>query len=189
MQDTERWSGPIGRTGAVIPAMVRPWANQRERDGRSDDKRDGDPAGYPDHPRAISDHVAHGAVRADLEQLFRRLLFNVLAGNRDDHLRNHGFLRLREGWRLAPAFDLNPARELREHALAVDGTTTAPNLPAAFATHRLYGLSEARGREIAREVDRAVSRWPDVARAHGISATEQATVGAVIMSLPTELGG
>jgi serine/threonine-protein kinase HipA len=122
-------------------------------------KGNGDPAGYPDLARAISDHVAHGAVRADRERLFRRLLFNVLAGNRDDHLRNHGFLRLPEGCRLAPAFDLNPARELREHALAVDGATTAPNVPAAFATHRLYGLPEARGRKIAREVDRAVSRW------------------------------
>lgn len=147
---------------------------------------DGDPAGYPDLAQAVSDHVAHTAVRDDLEQLFRRLVFNILAGNRDDHLRNHGFLRLREGWRLAPAYDLNPAREMREHSLAIDGTITAPSLTAAFATHRLYGLSEPRSREIVGEVARAVSRWPDVARSQGISDTEQATIGAVFMPLPPE---
>jgi serine/threonine-protein kinase HipA len=147
---------------------------------------DGDPAGYPDLAQAVSDHVVHTAVRDDLEQLFRRLVFNILAGNRDDHLRNHGFLRLREGWRLAPAYDLNPAREMREHSLAIDGTITAPSLTAAFATHRLYGLSEPRSREIVGEVARAVSRWPDVARSQRISDTEQATIGAVFMPLPPE---
>jgi serine/threonine-protein kinase HipA len=152
-------------------------------------KRDGEPAGYPDLAKAVSDHVAHAALRGDLEQLFRRLVFNILAGNRDDHLRNHGFLRLGEGWRLAPAYDLNPARELREHSLAIDGTTTAPSLTAAFATHRLYGLSEPRALEIVREVARAVSRWPDVARAQGISVPERATVGAVFMPLPSDFEG
>jgi serine/threonine-protein kinase HipA len=154
-------------------------------------KVDGEPAGYPDLARAVSDHVAHGAVRADLEQLFRRLVFNLLAGNRDDHLRNHGFLRLREGWRLAPAFDLNPAdpnpaREMREHSLAIDGTVTAPNLGAAFATRGLYGLSERRSREIVGEVAMAVSGWRDVARSQGISEAEQEAVGAVFMPLPAE---
>jgi serine/threonine-protein kinase HipA len=45
---------------------------------------------------------------ADLEQLFRRVAFNVAVGNRDDHLRNHGFVLGVAGWRLAPAFDVNP---------------------------------------------------------------------------------
>lgn len=149
-------------------------------------KRDGEPAGYPDLAKAVSDHVVHTAVRDDLGQLFRRLMFNILAGNRDDHLRNHGFLRLGEGWRLAPAYDLNPAREMREHSLAIDGTITAPSVTAAFATHRLYGLSEPRAREIICEVARAVSSWPDIARSQGISEPEQATVGAVFMPLPPE---
>ncbi|MCX7249689.1 MAG: HipA domain-containing protein [Burkholderiales bacterium] len=45
---------------------------------------------------------------ADLEQLFRRVSFNVAVGNRDDHLRNHGFVLGTNGWQLAPAFDVNP---------------------------------------------------------------------------------
>ena len=150
-------------------------------------KDDGEPAGYPDLAKAVADVVAHTAVRDDLEQLFRRLIFNVLAGNRDDHLRNHGFLRCPEGWRLAPAFDMNPARENREHSLAIDGTTTEPSLPAALETHRLYGLSEGRAREIVREVAAAVSGWISVADSVGISRTEQETVGTVLQALPFEL--
>ncbi len=149
-------------------------------------KREGEPAGYPDLARAVADHVAPAAVREDLEQLFRRMAFNVLAGNRDDHLRNHGFLRLPEGWRLAPAYDLNPAREMREHSLTIDGTINAPSYEAALATHRLYGLSEARARSIMVEVASAVSKWPARADAAGISKLEQTTVGAVFMSLPLD---
>ena len=66
------------------------------------------------------------AQRADLAGLFRRMTFNVLAGNRDYRLRNLGFLRHADGWRLAPAFDLNPAREMRAHAVAVNGTVESP---------------------------------------------------------------
>ncbi|MEK6719409.1 MAG: type II toxin-antitoxin system HipA family toxin [Chloroflexota bacterium] len=150
-------------------------------------KRDDEPAGYPDLAMAVADHVAPAAVREDLEQLFRRLAFNVLAGNRDDHLRNHGFLRLPEGWRLAPAYDLNPAREMREHSLAIDGTTTAPSLSAAIATHRLYGLSDARARDIVHEVASAVSKWQAVADSVGISRSEKATVGEVFMPLSPEV--
>jgi serine/threonine-protein kinase HipA len=150
-------------------------------------KEDGEPASYPDLAKAVTDVVAATAVRKDLEQLFRRLVFNVLAGNRDDHLRNHGFLRYSEGWRLAPAFDMNPAREMREHSLAIDGATTEPSLPAAMETHGLYGLSEERAREIVRQVGAAVSRWTSVADSVGISKTEQETVGTVLQQLPSAL--
>jgi serine/threonine-protein kinase HipA len=152
-------------------------------------KDDGDPAGYPDLARAVTEVVAHTAVRSDLEQLFRRLVFNVLAGNRDDHLRNHGFLRRPEGWRLAPAFDMNPAREMREHSLAIDEATTEPSLPAALETHRLYGLSADRASEIVRQVGAAVAGWIAVADAVGISKSERETVGSVIRALPAELAG
>jgi serine/threonine-protein kinase HipA len=82
---------------------------------------------------------------------------------------------------------MNPARENREHSLAIDGTTTEPSLPAALETHRLYGLSEGRAREIVREVAAAVSGWISVADSVGISRTEQETVGTVLQALPFEL--
>ena len=54
-------------------------------------------ADYADIARAITANVAAASVRDDLVQLYRRMAFNVLAGNRDDHLRNHGFLRTPAG--------------------------------------------------------------------------------------------
>src|SRR6185437_9070664 len=56
----------------------------------------------------LQTHGAKDHIENDLEQLYRRVAFNVAVGNRDDHLRNHGFLLTAAGWRLAPAFDLNP---------------------------------------------------------------------------------
>ena len=132
---------------------------------------------------AISRHAAPEFVRADLEQFYRRMTFNVLAGNRDDHLRNHGFLRCTEGWRLAPAFDLNPAREMREHAIAVNGRTVAPTASDLLEVRAFFGLSDAEARSIVREVAAAVSRWREVASATRIGRPEQDQVAGALTAL------
>src|SRR3546814_3494210 len=62
----------------------------------------------------------------DLEQLFRRVAFNVAVGNRDDHLRNHGFVLGKTGWTLAPAFDVNPSIDKAEHVLNIDDVDNRP---------------------------------------------------------------
>jgi serine/threonine-protein kinase HipA len=63
-------------------------------------KRDREPASYVEIAEAIDMNGAAGYVEPDLAQLFRRLVFNIVTGHRDDHLRNHGFLRTPAGWRL-----------------------------------------------------------------------------------------
>ncbi len=63
--------------------------------------------------RTVNNHP-----RTDLRGLFRRIIFSILTGNTDDHLRNHGFPRARAGWALAPACDLNPAPE--QLSLSID---------------------------------------------------------------------
>ncbi len=140
------------------------------------DHRDGEAASYTDIAQAISRFGAPGHVKDDLAQLFRRLLFNVMAGSRDDHLRNHGFLRTKEGWRLSPAFDMNPARAAHPHSLSLDGLTQAQDVRAAFATHRLYALGMADARRILAEVTAAVSGWEAEAEEVGISPAERRVV-------------
>ncbi len=147
------------------------------------DHRDGEAASYPDLAKAIADHGAAGTVKADLAQLFRRLMFNVAAGNRDDHLRNHGFLRTREGWRLAPAFDMNPARAAHRHSLSLDGRSDDQDVLTAFATHRLYQLSAREAREILGVVVRAVSQWKAEAKAVAIGAIECEAVAPAFAQL------
>jgi serine/threonine-protein kinase HipA len=147
------------------------------------DRVDGEPAGYPDLAQAIADHVAPADIRDDAGQMFRRLVFNVVAGNRDDHLRNHGFLRGADGWRLAPAFDMNPAREARQHSLSIDGSTDAQDIATVLSSRTNYGLTEAEARRIIGEVVEAVSRWPQEATAAGIPGSEQQIVGAALAEL------
>jgi serine/threonine-protein kinase HipA len=143
----------------------------------------GDTASYPDIAQAIRQFGDPDFITQDLAQLFRRLVFNILASNRDDHLRNHGFLRAAGGWRLAPAFDMNPARPGHPHVLSIDGQTHASSLRAAFDTYPIYGLRKTAAQEIIREVSEALVDWPEVASMYGISATEQQRVGEAFTAL------
>ncbi|MEK7861767.1 MAG: HipA domain-containing protein, partial [Chloroflexota bacterium] len=141
-------------------------------------RRDGEDASYLDIAQAITQRGDAAAIDHDLEQLFRRVVFNVLIGNRDDHLRNHGFLRTRRGWRLAPAFDLNPASEKVEHGLALDERTRVPDIAVVHETGSLYRLSAPRAREIEAEVRVALAQWPTVARAADLPPEEIQLVAA-----------
>ena len=118
-------------------------------------------------------------VDADLEQLFRRVAFNVAVGNRDDHLRNHGFVLGATGWRLAPAFDVNPNIDKAEHVLNIDDVDNRPSLQTVLTTAAFYGLTHERGKQIVEEVAAAVDGWESLARQVGISRGDvELTVGA-----------
>jgi serine/threonine-protein kinase HipA len=135
---------------------------------------------------SATDHGAHSylelveairqesaSVDQDLRQLWRRVVYNILISNTDDHLRNHGWLRGSGGWRLAPAFDLNPMPvdvKPRIHALAIDETDATGSLELAYAVAPQFGLDKsASARAIAREVGKAVARWRQVAAQHQIT--------------------
>ncbi len=136
-------------------------------------RRDGEEgAGYLDIVRAIESFGDPDAIEADLEQLFRRVVFNVLVSNHDDHLRNHGFLREPGGWRLAPAFDVNPSPDTEEHSLTLDGELGLADLDLVRATAPLYRLGERRVAEIVTEVEAAVARWREEAGAFDLSRDE-----------------
>jgi serine/threonine-protein kinase HipA len=105
----------------------------------------------------------------DLEQLFRRVAFNVAVGNRDDHLRNHGFVLGDTGWRLAPAFDVNPNTDKGEHVLNIDDSDNRPSLGTVLGTAKFYGLSAERATRIIDEVASTIDRWQDAARRAGIA--------------------
>lgn len=163
------------------PAGRRLFASALTMTGRTDTVG----ADYIDIAQAVTDHVGQAHVREDLAQLYRRMAFNVLAGNRDDHLRNHGFLRNGDGWRLAPAFDLNPAREMREHATAVNGRVAAPDAADVLEVRSFFGLTGRRAHSIIAEVADAVGEWRAVATATGIARYEQDQVAVAISALPS----
>jgi serine/threonine-protein kinase HipA len=114
-------------------------------------------------------------VGPDLRQLWRRMVFNILVSNTDDHLRNHGFLRDDAGWRLCPAYDVNPVPvdvKPRVQALSIDETDGTASLEAAVSVAPAFGIGTAASRAIAREVGAAVEGWRSAAAECGIKRRE-----------------
>jgi serine/threonine-protein kinase HipA len=108
----------------------------------------------------------------DAAQLWRRMVFNVLISNTDDHLRNHGYLRDKGGWLLAPAYDLNPMPvdvKPRHHALTLDEADDASSIDTAMAVAERFGLKPDAARTIAAEVAVAVLAWRQVAADNGLT--------------------
>lgn len=143
-------------------------------------RRDNEDGSYLDIARAIRDFGDPDAIEADLSGLFRRVVFNVLTADRDDHLRNHGFLRESGGWRLAPAFDVNPAPDKLEHSLALDDAQHIPDLDVVLATAPLYRLGKAAAAEIVAEVESAVAGWREEAGAVGLGKDEIESMATVL---------
>ncbi|WP_374942970.1 type II toxin-antitoxin system HipA family toxin [Sphingomonas sp.] len=102
---------------------------------------------------------------ADVEQAFRRMVFNILAHNRDDHTRQHSFLMRADGeWRLAPAYDLTFSNGPGgEHYLAVEGEGRAPTRDQVTTLGRRHGLSDRAIVEIIDEVRGSLADWPQIA--------------------------
>ncbi len=141
---------------------------------------DGDAASYVEIAQALQDNGDPETIASDLAELYRRIVFNVLVGNRDDHLRNHGFLRGSGGWRLAPAFDVNPNPDRAEHALALDEFSGSPSIAAVRKTRELYRLSNADARRIEGEVRDAFEEWQLLAGSIGIPRREIQRLETVI---------
>lgn len=141
---------------------------------------DGEAASYLEIAEALQREGDAARLEADLRQLYRRVAFSILVGNRDDHLRNHGFLRGPTGWRLAPAFDINPNPDKREHVLAIDETDPRPDLGALRATARFYRLKSTAAARIEAQVRKAVGTWRRVAADVGLGASELDALAEVL---------
>lgn len=139
-----------------------------------------DGASYLDLAMAVQDNGATGSVHAGLGELFRRAVFNVLIGNRDDHLRNHGFLRAPTGWTLAPAFDVNPNPDKDVHVLSLDAADPTPDTSILMAQHAYFRLDVEAMHAIVEQVRGAVRSWPGEAKRLGAKASEVSLMKAVI---------
>lgn len=129
-------------------------------------------SGYVDLVEVIENQGVPAAINEDLRQLFRRAVFNVLIGNRDDHLRNHGFLRDPDGWRLSPAFDVNPNPDKAEHVLAIGLDDPTPDTRLLLDTREFYRLTRKDADGILEQVRTVVRRWADEAHLQGAGRYE-----------------
>lgn len=120
----------------------------------------------------------HGAATAtDLPQLWRRVVLNVLISNTDDHLRNHAFLYAgAAGWRLAPAYDLNPVPtdvkpRVLSTAIGIDDDLSA-SLESALSVASEFTVKPPEARQIAADVGAAVAEWRLEGKRLGASCAE-----------------
>ncbi|QDQ26981.1 type II toxin-antitoxin system HipA family toxin [Chitinimonas arctica] len=146
------------------------------------EKQDGEAASYLEMAQFIHEQGATGTIAADLAQLFRRVVFNVMVRNTDDHLRNHGFVRAANGWRLSKAFDMNPNRAKDSHAIALDDVSTDSELDLVMSTAEFYRLDARKAAAIVIEVAHVVGKWREEAKQVGLSAGELDTMGSIFQA-------
>lgn len=136
--------------------------------------RDNESRSYLEIVDALRQHGA--APKEDMHALWRRLVFNILISNTDDHLRNHGFLYDGpNGWRLSPAYDLNPAPtdiKPRILATAINEDDNTASLVLAMEVAGYFELDADAARDIAAQVGNAVSDWRAEGARHGLDKAE-----------------
>lgn len=111
-------------------------------------------------------------IKSNLEQLWRRIIFNIAISNTDDHLRNHGFVLTKEGWILSPAYDLNPSIDKDGLALNIDMENNALSYELAKSVGIYFRLNESQMNTILDEVLTAVASWKEIAIKIGIPNKE-----------------
>lgn len=118
--------------------------------------------------------IKNGAnVNTDLEELWRRIVFSICVTNTDDHLRNHGFILTPDGWRLSPAYDINPVETGTGLKLNISENDNALDNDVAMGVIGYFRLREERAIQILKEVKESVRNWKSIAKKYGISKSEQ----------------
>ena len=118
--------------------------------------------------------IQHGSqTQQDLEQLWTRMLFNIMVSNCDDHLRNHGFILEPTGWRLSPAYDINPMLYATGLHLNVDDVSNVLSIDLAFEVTEYFRVNNNTANAIHQRLLNAVSKWESLALQAGIRKEER----------------
>jgi serine/threonine-protein kinase HipA len=128
--------------------------------GLADGDNSGTGHGYLDIVDFIIQHCTN--VEANLQELYRRVAFNISIGNTDDHFRNHGFLLTPKGWTLSPAYDMNPT--LNEYqSLLITPSSSQSDLHILLDAHESYMLTKETAKRIIGEVTAGMKGWKPLA--------------------------
>ena len=121
-------------------------------------------------------------INENLKQLWRRIVFNIAISNTDDHLRNHGFILTANGWRLSPAFDINPSIEKDGLALNIDMDNNDLNIELAKSVGEYFRLNNIAMNKSIEVVKLGVKQWKILANGIGISKFEQEIMSVAFKS-------
>jgi len=113
--------------------------------------------------------------QADFRELFLRLIFTILVSNKDDHLKNHGFLYVGSGrWRLSPVFDVNPAPDRNPHleTAILEGGAHDRSIRLALDASEFFEITQSDARRMIRETARCISNeWREALRLVGVAGS------------------
>jgi len=119
--------------------------------------------------------IQHGAsTNEDLEELWRRIVFNIAIKNTDDHPRNHGFILAKKGWRLSPAFDVNPIYYGKGLTLNISETDNSLDFDLALSVIEYFRVNEKKAKSMISGIKHAINGWKAIATKFKISRTELA---------------
>lgn len=108
--------------------------------------------------------------KADLLELWKRIVFNMAVTNTDDHLRNHAFIFGKNGWELSPLYDVNPVPYGDELSLLVDDEDNHISMELAVNTASRFGIQRKVAEKIVSEIQKVVrDNWERLAKEHGLS--------------------
>jgi serine/threonine-protein kinase HipA len=134
-------------------------------------------AGYRD----LADVIKHVSMQPghDLQRLYRQMVFNVMIGNTDDHLKNFLMLHDDTGWRLSPAFDMVPNIGFnQEHVLRVGLDNRPPDLGTLLGEAKYFGIKRQQNAiDVIREVHTAVSEWRTVFEECNVPENDTESIG------------
>ncbi len=139
--------------------------------GNNEDILKNTTASYLDIAEVIQQYGAN--IKEDLAQLWKRIIFNILISNTDDHLRNHGFILCNKGWMLSPAYDINPSVDKNGLSLNINMDNNDLDIELAKSVGEYFRLNMNAMNNIILEVAQAVNQWEVLATKIGISRIEQ----------------
>ncbi len=118
--------------------------------------------------------VKHGSnTTQDLKELWKRIVFSICVSNTDDHLRNHGFILNQKGWRLSPAFDINPVPGGYGLSLNISENDNRLDTDIALKAAPYFRIDQTEGLSIIEEIRAAVVTWPELADKYNIPEYEK----------------
>lgn len=128
-------------------------------------------ASYLDIAEFITNYGCN--IDENLKQLWRRIIFNIMISNTDDHLRNHGFILTKNGWILSPAYDINPSIDKSGLAININTEENALDIGLAKSVGDYFRLSSTDMDKIIDEVYQSTKNWRDISSQIGIPRKEQ----------------
>lgn len=136
--------------------------------GKNDGANAADGSSYLELASLIRKYGA--SPKKDLQELWRRIAFNMAVSNTDDHLRNHGFLLTKEGWILSPLYDVNPNAEGDMLSLNVDEYNNLIDFDLVLSVADLFGMTGTQAEQCLKGIKQTVeSNWRVLAKKYGLS--------------------